>query len=275
MDVLIARLNALRKNLPPDVTEAIAAEYNALVHDLQVVSRDESLVAFRIPDAQLKRRIVSVRRETARHPGSATYSKERYCDDDYFKRQVEGLWSYLMERKDTSSNKQRTYWDMTDHELETLAIGLKIPYVNLSPDGSWSINRSVIIDELVKRDRYLRDMNSQPSRAITVHGNVYNSNLQQGDGSTAMINYRAMEGDVQRVLADIERSLEELGLTPPAEEELSAEIQTVKAQLSSPKPKTHVITESFVSMRHILEHAAGAALAHGLVAEIVHLLAHQ
>src|ERR1700678_2112166 len=110
MDVLIARLNALRKNPPPDLTEAIAAEYNSLVHDLQVVSRDESLVAFRIPDAQLEQRIVSVRRGTARHPGSATYSNERYCDDDYFKRHVEGLWSYLMERKDTSSNKQRTYW---------------------------------------------------------------------------------------------------------------------------------------------------------------------
>src|ERR1700690_2056950 len=131
-DVLIARLNALRKNLPPDATESIVAEYNALAHDLQVLSRDEGLVAFRISDGQLERRITSARRGTARHPGSATYSKERYCDDDYFKRQVEGLWGYLAE-KSTVTNKQRTYWDMNNDELETLAIGLKIPYVNVSP----------------------------------------------------------------------------------------------------------------------------------------------
>jgi hypothetical protein len=272
-DVLIARLNALRKNLPPDATERIVAEYNSLVHDLQVVSRDEGLVAFRIPDNQLERRIIGARRGTARHPGSVTYSKERYCDDDYFKRQVEGLWSYLMERKDAGS-KQRTYWEMPDDELETLAIGLKIPYVNLSPDGSWHINRTVIIDELVKRDRYLRDMSPQPSNVITVQGSVYNSNLQQGDGSTATINYKAMESDVLRVLTDIEQSIENLGLTPPDRDELVAEVGTVKAQLNSPKPKTHVITESLRSIRHILEHAAGAAIAHGLVAEVVRLLAH-
>lgn len=272
-DILMARLNALRKNLPPDATESVVAEYNTLVHDLQIVSRDEGLVAFRIPDSQLNKRIIGARRGTARHPGSVTYSSARYCDDDYFKRQVEGLWSYLMEPKHANTT-QKTYWDMTNDELEILAIELKIPYVNISPDGSWHINRSVIIDELVKRDRYLREMNLQSGNSITVLGSVYNSNLQQGDGSTATINYKAMESDVLRVLTDIEQSIDKLVLPPLDRNELVAEVQTVKAQLNSPKPKTHVITESFRSIRHILEHAAGAAIAHGLIAEVVRLLSH-
>ena len=61
-DILMARLNALRKNLPPDATESVVAEYNTLVHDLQIVSRDEGLVAFRIPDSQLNKRIIGARR---------------------------------------------------------------------------------------------------------------------------------------------------------------------------------------------------------------------
>ena len=171
-------------------------------------------------------------------------------------------------------DKQKTYWEMSDDELENLVIPLKIPYVVLTPDGSWHIDRKGVIDELVKRDRYLREMNSPPHNSITVHGSVYNSNLQQGDGSTATINYKGMEDDVRRVLEDIERSVEQLGLTQPDKDELVAEVRTVKAQLDSPKPKTHVITESFRSIRHILEHAAGAAIAHGLIAEVVRLLSH-
>jgi hypothetical protein len=274
-DVLIARLNALRKNLPNSVSEAVVVEYNRLVHDLQVSSRDEGLVAFRIPDDRLDYQITGSIRPTARRPsGSVSYSDERYCDDDYFKRQVEGLWGYLAERSTATNSKQRTYWDMNDDELETLAIGLKIPYVNISPDGSWHINRTVIIDELVKRDKYLRDMNPQPSSSITVHGSVYNSNLQQGDRSTATINYKAMESDVLRVLAGIERSIDDMGLSPADKGELVADVGTVKAQLNSPNPKTSVITECFRSMRHILEHAGGAAMAHGLIAEVVRLLSH-
>jgi hypothetical protein len=274
-DVLIARLNALRKNLPNSVSEAVVVEYNSLVHDLQVSSRDEGLVAFRIPENRLEHLITGSTRPTARRPsGSVSYSDERYCDDDYFKRQVEGLWGYLAERNTVTNSRQRTYWDMSNDELETLAIGLKIPYVNLSPDGSWNINRTVIIDELVKRDNYLRDMNPQPASSITVHGDVYNSNLQQGDGSTATINYKAMEGDVLRVLAGIERSIDDLGLSLADKGELVADVGTVKAQLNSPNPKTSVITECFRSIRHVLEHAGGAAMAHGLIAEVVRLLSH-
>jgi len=270
-EVLIARLTALRKNLPPDATESVVLEYNSLVQDLRVAARDEGLGAFRIADGQLTPRVASFSFATRHRPGTTTYSQERYCDDAYFKRQVDGLWSYLMERNQTSAT-QKTYWDMTDDELESLVIPLKIPYVILEPNGSWHLDRKGIIDELVKRDQYIREMNSRAGNSITVHGGVYNSNLQQGDGSTATINYKAMQAEVTRALTDIERSIEELGLSPSDKDELVAEVQTVKAQMNSPKPKTHVITESFRSIRHVLEHAAGAAMAHGLIAEVAHVL---
>jgi hypothetical protein len=52
---------------------------------------------------------------------------------------------------------------------------------------------------------------------------------------------------------------------------ISTSIRTLRTWKGS-KPRTHVIAESFRSIRHILEHAAGAAMAHSLIAEVIHLL---
>ena len=93
------------------------------------------------------------------------------------------------------------------------------------PTALGTLNRSVILDQLVKRDRYLREMNLQSGNSITVLGHVYNSNLQQGDGSTATINYKAMESDVLRVSTDVEQSIDKLVLPPLDRNELVAEVQ--------------------------------------------------
>ena len=50
---------------------------------------------FRIPETELKPRIVSVQRGVRRFPGRTNYSKEKYCDSDFFERQVQGLWGYI------------------------------------------------------------------------------------------------------------------------------------------------------------------------------------
>ncbi len=62
------------------------------------------MVHFRIPDAELKPRVVSIQRGGRRSPGRANYSKEHYCDNVFFKRQLEGLWGYIQK---TESQKKR------------------------------------------------------------------------------------------------------------------------------------------------------------------------
>lgn len=94
-NVNIVRLEALRQNIPSLIGENIVRDYNAIVHALQVASHDENMVHFRIPDSELKPRIVSVQRAGRRYPSRTTYSKDNDCDSGLFTRQLQTLWGYI------------------------------------------------------------------------------------------------------------------------------------------------------------------------------------
>ena len=104
-NVNIVRLEALRKNVPGLIGEDIVRDYNAIVLALQAASHDENMVHFRIPDAELKPRVVSIRMGGRRSPGRTNYSKERYCDNVFCKRQLEGLWVYI-EKTDPQKKRE-------------------------------------------------------------------------------------------------------------------------------------------------------------------------
>jgi len=108
-NVAFVKLDALRKNIPRLITEERVAEYHAIVHTLQVESREENLVSFRIPEGELKQSLVAARRATRCHPGHATYSKDRYCDVHYFKRQVRHYGSTFC-RFSVGPGRRRKTW---------------------------------------------------------------------------------------------------------------------------------------------------------------------
>ena len=101
--------------------------------------------------------------------------------------------------------------------------------------------------------------NPRSSQTINIHGDVTGSTIQQGDHNTARTIY---QGDVQQIVEEIRSVLNAAKLTPDAKQELRAEVETVEAQLKSPRPKHVIIKESLVSARHILEHAFGAGMVH-------------
>jgi len=94
-EVNLSRLDALRQRLPPLIDENIVCDYNSIVHALQVASRDENMVHFRIPQSEVRPRVVSAVRGTARRPGRVNYSRDNYCDSHFFERQISGLWNYI------------------------------------------------------------------------------------------------------------------------------------------------------------------------------------
>jgi uncharacterized protein (TIGR02391 family) len=102
--VNLARLDALRQNLPALIDEDIVRDYNSIVHALQVAAHDENMVHFRIPQSELKPQVVSAVRGTARRPGRVNYSQDKYCDDDFFERQITALWNYI-QKTDPEKNK--------------------------------------------------------------------------------------------------------------------------------------------------------------------------
>ena len=98
LSLALARFNAFCKHIPEDLDDSAVAQFHEIVSALEEVS-GEDLSPFRIPDSEMKRRVISVaplRARSGRRPsGGMTMSEERYCDDQFMRRQLEGIASYL------------------------------------------------------------------------------------------------------------------------------------------------------------------------------------
>jgi hypothetical protein len=105
---------------------------------------------------------------------------------------------------------------------------------------------------------------------VNVHGsgNVIQSGSPGASQhvSIGTLNQRA----VRAFLKEYDAQAHSLDLSASEADELTAEIDTVKAQLRSPKPKRHIIKESLISARSILEITAGSTAG----ASLLELLSH-
>jgi hypothetical protein len=277
-EVSRAQLDALRKNIPSFIDEHRIAEYHAMVDALQN-SSGEDLAAFRIPSGEVKPKLQSVVRGSYRRPGHATYSEKKYCDDGYFKRQVEGLWQYLQGLQssifetDKISNS-KDYWSMSDSELEQLAIKFHIPAVTRT--GSklehWYVDRDRIIGALVERDRALFPKNAPSSNVVHVE-HMHGSSIQQGaQGSSATINFTAWESDLKTLITNVKGVANDVGLSESAKSQLRADVDTLEIQMSSQHPKPSIVTECLHSVKAIFEHVAGHVLAAPILIQISKIL---
>jgi hypothetical protein len=92
VNVIRARLNSLRKNLPTqNVEESVVKDFNKMVRELEEELPDPEVSHFLVPDSDMKQQFIF---GTDR---GAVYTDEKYCDPRIFKRQVEGLWEYLVD----------------------------------------------------------------------------------------------------------------------------------------------------------------------------------
>ena len=78
-------------------------------------------------------------------------------------------------------------------------------------------------------------------------------------------------GAVREFLGQYDAQAADLDLPAAAAEELAAEIDTIKAQIRSPRPKHHIIRESLRCIRAILESASGGVAAVGLLDLLQHI----
>jgi hypothetical protein len=122
-------------------------------------------------------------------------------------------------------------------------------------EGLWSyLQHQRIVEEPGRRKPHKKPK----SQVINFNGPVTGSTIQQGDHNT-VVNY---QNDLRAVLDEIRSVLNAARLSADAKQELTSDVETVEAQMKSPKPKFSIIRESLVSARHILEHAVGAGMAH-------------
>jgi hypothetical protein len=108
--------------------------------------------------------------------------------------------------------------------------------------------------------RPVGDSSGAAQSSIVVHGDVTGSTFQQGNQNVAVIDYN--KADMQQIIEEVKAQIVKLNLSKEDADELSADIGTVEVQLASSRPKHRIIRESLTSVRHVMEHAMGAALAH-------------
>jgi hypothetical protein len=100
-----------------------------------------------------------------------------------------------------------------------------------------------------------------PLSVVYVNGNVIGSAIQSGSpGAHQEVTFGDLDlSAVSKFLSEYDARSADLGIPSPQAEELAADMDTVRSQLKSPRPKKSVITESLRSARSILEIAAGGA----------------
>jgi hypothetical protein len=267
-----SQFQALRSNIPNFIDVGLVAEYHGILQ-LFSDSSGEDFSSFRIPDSELKPRVTGWRIGSSRRPGSTTYSKENFCEYDFFQRKVDALFHYLqtIERSlhsPTPPENSKDYWSMSDAELESLASKYNIDGYG---DQRGGVDRGKIIQELRKRDRALQPERPSPT---SIHvGTMTGSVIQQGvTQSHATVNFQT--SDIKNVVEQVKAAMATLPLTADQRHDLALDIQTIEPQLASPRPKTAIVTECLRSMRTILEGIAANAAAAGLIYELARYLPH-
>jgi hypothetical protein len=89
-----ARFTAFQKAPPSWWDTQTVQDFHDVLAALEEASPGDALTAFRIPQQRMAPQQTSLNSMT----GEATYTDERFCDDDFAKRQVEGVAAYFVGR---------------------------------------------------------------------------------------------------------------------------------------------------------------------------------
>jgi hypothetical protein len=100
------------------------------------------------------------------------------------------------------------------------------------------------------------------------------SQIQQGSNqSTQNGNYSSNDFEaILKFIADLKGKIAELKLDRDTQKEANSEIETIESQIRSPRPKSGIIKECLLTIRSILEGAAGNVIAGLLLQQIILLL---
>ena len=112
-----------------------------------------------------------------------------------------------------------------------------------------------------------------PQAVNNFYGPVHNPLIQQLN-ETAVQVHSQQQLDIEALSIFVEKldnSIQELLLSTEQESELRAEVETIKSQLTSPKPKATILHECGISIRSILEKAGGSMVG-SLLTELTKLV---
>jgi hypothetical protein len=272
-----AQLRGFSQNLPTGPSEDDVAHYHSIVELLERASGHD-LSIFKVSLERLKPRVASVTMASHyRGGGHTTYTQKKYCGTNYLKGQVEGLGHFLKGvTVDSHAPKsdEEAYRSLSDFQLEDIAMGQKIkPKKVIDAAGERHVyDREYIIAALVRHDRESNASEQSPAPHYSIHvENMNNSALMAGSpGSTINQHFDIRSEEFKNFVSGLRNTLAQVTLSDSDRDQASADLSTVEAQIGSPKPKHSVVRECMISVRTILENAAGSLIASGAIAAINH-----
>jgi hypothetical protein len=94
-----ARFDALRTHQPTAWDESAVQQYHEIVTALEEASPSDDLSSFRVPDSELQPKVTGFTPARLNRRGSINLSQTRYCNDQYMRRQIEGIALYFHNRQ--------------------------------------------------------------------------------------------------------------------------------------------------------------------------------
>lgn len=137
---------------------------------------------------------------------------------------------------------------------------------------NWSLELEA--QNITGEDMSFSDTEKEAAKAVNYHitnniGSMNNSQLQQDSpNANQVLNVQQHYKSIHNFIDDLRGQSSKLPLNTDDKRELEAEISTIENQLSSPKPKQVIVTESLKSVRAILEGIAGSVIASGLLSQL-------
>lgn len=158
----------------------------------------------------------------------------------------------------------------TLHVPHTAVIGILDAVRNNILQWALELEQKGVIGEGMSFSKEEKSAASQVTYQVTNNiGSMTNSQLQQHSTGASQVFTQTLDvAALEGLIGELNTAFSQLAMSDLTRAEYVAEIQTLKSQVASPKPKTSIISESLKSVRTILESAAGSVLASDLLAKV-------
>jgi len=158
----------------------------------------------------------------------------------------------------------------TLHIPSTSAIGIVDMVRNTILEWALELESKGVLGEGMKFSSNDKEKAADATYHITNNiGSMHSSQIQQlAENSTQELQQPMKLDELVMLIREIELKVVELNVDDSSLEQIVAEIATVTAQASSPKPRYGAIKESIYSIKSILEAASGNVLAAGFLSQL-------
>lgn len=142
--------------------------------------------------------------------------------------------------------------------------------------GHWVMSGDVAIQITPHGIDVVETMRSEPDRetaelashrqTMIIHGNVSNSQIGQAGGDVSQTLSADSREQVATFIKNFRAALPSLHLADDVQAEVVAELDTVEAQLRSPRPKRQILQASLNFLRDVAANLTSSGVAAGLIA---------